>query len=84
MKPVKTPASANQRRNRVAQRDLFGRRPRVAGSADPALRLIALDLREVSERALRAGLGRCSSLIEVAALMVELEGSMMLHDDPDI
>ncbi|WP_417477075.1 hypothetical protein [Maricaulis sp.] len=43
--------------------------------------LIALDLREMSERALRAGLGRSSSLIEVAALMVELEGSVMHQDD---
>jgi len=43
--------------------------------------LIALDLREISERALRAGLGRSSCLIEVAALMVELEGSVVLQDE---
>ncbi|WP_417470376.1 hypothetical protein [Maricaulis sp.] len=84
MKPEKTTAIAHRRRSRATQRDLFGRRPRLAGAPDPALHRIALDLREVSERALRAGLGRCSSLIEVAALMVELEGSMMLQDDPDI
>ncbi|WP_417482032.1 hypothetical protein [Maricaulis sp.] len=84
MKPEKMPARVAHRRRRATQRDLFGRRPRLEGAADPALHRIALDLREVSERALRAGLGRCSSLIEVAALMVELEGSVMLQDDPDI
>jgi hypothetical protein len=36
--------------------------------------LIAFQLREMSEHALRAGLGVSSSLIEVAALMVEMEG----------
>jgi hypothetical protein len=39
-----------------------------------ASELIALHLREMSEHALRAGLGLSSSLIEVAALTIELEG----------
>lgn len=75
------PSSGNGHRRKPTERDLFGRRSRVAAGGDPAMSLIALDLREISERALRAGLGRSSSLIEVAALMVELEGSVVLQDE---
>tara|TARA_R110001606_G_C15204382_1_gene632099 strand:- start:577 stop:810 length:234 start_codon:yes stop_codon:yes gene_type:complete len=75
------PSTGYVRRGKAIERDLFGRRARPSPGSDPAMSLIALDLREMSERALRAGLGRSSSLIEVAALMVELEGSMLLQDD---
>ncbi|SDM76962.1 hypothetical protein [Maricaulis salignorans] len=75
------PSGGNGHRRKAKQRDLFGRSPRIETGSDPAMSLIALDLREMSERALRAGLGRSSSLIEVAALMVELEGSVVLQDD---
>jgi hypothetical protein len=49
---------------------------RVSSHHDPAEgpELIALRLREISEHAFRAGLGLSSSLIEVAALTVEMEG----------
>lgn len=71
-------------RGQSVARDLFGKRSRADSMPDANTQTLALDLREMSERAFRAGLGRCSSLIEVAALMVELEGSALDQDEFDL
>tara|TARA_R110002096_G_scaffold223314_4_gene412339 strand:- start:360 stop:524 length:165 start_codon:yes stop_codon:yes gene_type:complete len=53
-------------------------------ASDSKSQMLALDLRAMSERAFRAGLDRSSSLIEIAALMVELEGSSIDQDEADL
>lgn len=69
---------------RSAERDLFGKRPLVAIGGDRNSAELALTLRQMSEMAFRVGLDRSSSLIEVAALMVELEGAVVAQDAADI
>jgi hypothetical protein len=69
---------------RPGVRDLFGKRSRAALAPDAKTRMLALDLRAMSERAFHAGLGRSSSLIEIAALMVELEGAAIAQDELDL
>ena len=71
-------------RDRPGARDLFGKRSRADQALDSRTQMLALDLRTMSERAFRAGLGRSSSLIEIAALMVELEGSAIAQDELDL
>ncbi len=71
-------------KGQTGRRDLFGKRSRAGSIHDASTQTLALDLRAMSERAFRAGLGRCSSLIEVAALMVELEGAAATQDEFDI
>lgn len=71
-------------RDRSGPRDLFGKRSRSGLASDSKSQMLALDLRAMSERAFRAGLDRSSSLIEIAALMVELEGSSIDQDEADL
>ena len=71
-------------KSRSGARDLFGKQSRDGLAPDAKTRILALDLRAMSERAFRAGLGRSSSLIEIAALMVELEGSSVDQDEPEV
>jgi hypothetical protein len=61
---------------------ILAERPRKISGTPPSTPLertdfanmIASHLREMSEHAYRAGFGNSSSLIEVAALMIEMEG----------
>jgi len=53
----------------------------TAGDDVPGM--IATHLRQMSEQAMQAGLGRSSSLIEVAALMIELEDAAGIQLDVD-
>lgn len=64
-----------KRRNR----DLFGHRLPPQDEADGAALVLAEDLRRLSERALRSGLDRSACLIEVAALIAELEGAQSVN-----
>ena len=56
---------------------------KVGSELDDLPDRIAAHLREMSEHAMQAGLGRSSSLIEVAALMIELEGAADIQLDPE-
>lgn len=58
-------------------RDLFGHRVSELVRDRDESDDIAASLRLLSETALHAGLGRSSIIIEVAAIMVELEGSVV-------
>ena len=56
--------------------DLFGKPLDPAAAAEGEMLALAEQLRALSEDAYHAGLDRCCSLIEVAALMVELEAGV--------
>lgn len=56
--------------------DLFGQPLDPAIHAEGEMLALAEQLRALSEEAYHAGLDRCCSLIEVTALMVELEAGV--------
>lgn len=71
------------RRRKARNRDLFGRVPPVALLGEVPSDEIAARLRRLSEDAYALGLGRAATLIEVAAIVTEMEGELVYRDELD-
>lgn len=64
-------------------RDLFGRPPPISLLGEVPSDDIAARLRRLSEEAFSVGLGRAATLIEVAAIVSEMEGELVYRDELD-
>jgi len=61
-------------------RDLFGQPMPASEITRPLSSELAFDLRRLSEKAVQGGMARSGCLIELAALIVEMEGAYESED----